>query len=61
MTTSPATTVGFNELIQELQRAEAHHVVTPSLGHLAHHPLLRNTMLTRLARDADARVWVVEP
>ena len=51
----------FNELTRELQRAGAHHVVVPSLGHLSGHPILRNTMLTRLARDADARVWAVAP
>lgn len=51
----------FDELTRELQRADAHHVVVPSPGHLSGHPLLRETMLTRLARDADARVWVVAP
>ncbi|MGH3564653.1 MAG: recombinase family protein [Pseudonocardia sp.] len=45
----------FDELTRELQRAQAHHVVMPSLGHLAHHPILRDLMLTRLARDANAR------
>lgn len=49
----------FDELTRELQRAAAHHVVVPSLGHLAQHPILRNMMLTRLARDADAHVWTV--
>jgi len=51
----------FNELTHELQRVEAHNVVVPSLGHLSRHPLLRNTMLARLAGEADAQVWVVEP
>lgn len=49
----------FDELTRELQRADAHHVVVPSLGHLSQHPLLRTTMLTRLTRDADAQLWVV--
>ncbi|MGH3613679.1 MAG: recombinase family protein [Pseudonocardia sp.] len=52
---------GFDELIRELQRADAHHVVMPSLEHLAQHPILRDLILIRLARDADAYVWVVAP
>ncbi|MGH3565893.1 MAG: recombinase family protein [Pseudonocardia sp.] len=51
----------FQELTRELQRADAHHVVVPSLGHLSLHPLLRNMMLAYLAREADAHVWVVAP
>ena len=51
----------FHELTRELQRADVHHVVVPALDHLAQHPILRNTMLTRLVRDADAHVWVVAP
>ena len=50
---------GFDELTRELQRAQAHHVVMPCLGHLSEHPLLRTIMVLRLARDANARVWVV--
>lgn len=51
----------FDELTRELQRSDAHHVVVPSLGHLSQHPILRNTMLTRLVREVDAHVWVVAP
>ena len=51
----------FDELTRELQRAQAHNVVVPSLGHLAQHPMLQDLMLTRLARDANAHVWVVAP
>ncbi|MGH3567439.1 MAG: recombinase family protein [Pseudonocardia sp.] len=51
----------FDELTRELQRADAHHVVVPSLDHLSQHPLLCNMMLARLARDADACVWEVVP
>lgn len=51
----------FDELTRELQRADAHHVVVPSLEHLSGHLLLRETMLTRLVRDAGAQVWVVAP
>ncbi|MGH3568129.1 MAG: recombinase family protein [Pseudonocardia sp.] len=52
---------GFGELTRELQRADAHHVVVPSLGHLSPHPLLRDLMLACLAREADAQVWAVAP
>ncbi|MGH3566796.1 MAG: recombinase family protein [Pseudonocardia sp.] len=50
---------GFDELVRELQRAQAQHVVVRCLGHLSEHPLLRTLMVLRLARDAHARVWVV--
>ena len=50
---------GFDELTRELQRAQAHHVVVPCPGHLSQHPLLRTIMALRVARDANARVWVV--
>lgn len=51
----------FQELTRELQRADGHHVVVPSLGHLSLHPLLRDMMLTSLAREADAHLWAVAP
>lgn len=44
-----------------LQRAQAHHVVVPSPGHLAQHPIPRDLMLTRRTQDANAHVWVVAP
>jgi len=46
----------FEELTNELKRAEARHVVVPSLEHLSSHPLLRNHMIERLELDADAHV-----
>ncbi len=46
----------FAELIEELKRAEAHHVVVPSLRHFADSHLLQNTMLTHLEREAHALV-----
>jgi DNA invertase Pin-like site-specific DNA recombinase len=49
----------FNELIEELTRAQARHIVVPSLDHLSAHPLLREIMLMRLGR-VGARVWLVE-
>lgn len=52
---------GFDELVAELRRAQARHVVVPSLEDLARHPILREVMLGRLARDADAHLWVVAP
>lgn len=50
----------FSELLEELKRAEAHHIVTPSLDHLSRHPILRDQMLTRLERGANAQVWAVD-
>lgn len=37
----------FYELANELQRAEARHVVVLSLDHLSRHPVLRNHMSMR--------------
>lgn len=50
----------FYELTEELQRAEARHVVVPSLEHFSRHPILRDQMIERLEHEANARVWVVE-
>ncbi|MEV6826661.1 hypothetical protein [Amycolatopsis sp. NPDC051102] len=52
---------GFNELIAELVRAGAHHVVVPSLRHLAAYTLLQNAMQDRLAIDAGAEVVAMRP
>jgi hypothetical protein len=45
----------FSELLAELKRAEAHHVVRPSVDHLSRHPILRDQMLTRLERAYPRR------
>jgi hypothetical protein len=47
---------GFDELASELVRADAHHVVVPSLRHLALSTLLQDAMCERLALDARAEV-----
>lgn len=47
------------ELVEELKRAQARHVVVPSLDHLSAHPLLRDHRIMRLD-NVGARVWVVE-
>lgn len=49
----------FAELTRELRRADAHHVVVPSLDHLAGHTIPRELLLAKLATDAAARVWTV--
>ena len=49
----------FHELKTELQRADAHHVVIPSLRHLARSILLQNTMLGQLELEAAADVLVL--
>lgn len=46
----------FYELIEELERAEAHYVIVPTLRHLARNRLLQNNLLTRLDFDAHAEV-----
>lgn len=48
--------VGFTELIAELVRADAPHVVVPGLWHLSHHVRLQGAMQDRLALDAGAEV-----
>lgn len=51
----------FGELITELRRSGARHVVVPSLDHLSRNPYLQTLLVMRLAREADAQLWVVEP
>ncbi|MEU0537085.1 recombinase family protein [Amycolatopsis tolypomycina] len=46
----------FDELVTELQRADAHYVVVPSFGHFARSVLLQNSMLAQLEHDAQAEV-----
>ncbi|MEU8897545.1 hypothetical protein [Nocardia sp. NPDC048505] len=50
----------FAELTQELKRADAHHVVVPSLDHFAGQTIPRDILIAKLAQDAAARVWTVE-
>lgn len=47
---------GFHELIRELQRAEAHHVIVPNLRHLALSPVLQVCMLLHVEHYANAQV-----
>lgn len=46
----------FDELVEELVRADAHHVVVPSLRHLAQNGLLQDQMLGYLEFKARAQV-----
>ncbi|MGL5865038.1 MAG: recombinase family protein [Dermatophilaceae bacterium] len=46
------------ELVAELKRAEARHVVVPSMDHLSAHRLLGEQMVARLAADADVHVRI---
>jgi hypothetical protein len=48
---------GFDELITELVRADAHHVVVPSLKHLALNELLQAAMREQLVLEARAEVY----
>ena len=45
----------WSELVRELQRADAHHVVVPSLSHLTQHAILRQSLLDQL-EQAKAEV-----
>ena len=46
----------FDDLVAELVRADAHHVIVPSLRHLAHNALLQDQMLDHLSFTARAQV-----
>jgi len=52
----PGSYAAFDELIEELQRADAHHVIVPSTRHLAENRILRESLLSRLDSHAQARV-----
>ncbi|WP_146073602.1 hypothetical protein [Amycolatopsis sp. CA-126428] len=49
----------FDELIEELVRVDAHHVVVPSLRHLAHNELLQDLMIDQLCVTAHAEVFAM--
>lgn len=49
----------FDELIVEIKRSEARHVIAPSTDHFSDHPLLRISMLLRLAKEANAQVYTL--
>jgi hypothetical protein len=46
----------FDELIDELVRVGVHHVIVPSLRHLAHNRLLQDLMIEQLNLSARAQV-----
>ncbi|OZM69949.1 hypothetical protein CFN78_27770 [Amycolatopsis antarctica] len=56
----PGAREGFGELMRELFRADAHHVIVPNLGHLASHALLRRMMILQLAATAGAGVLALD-
>lgn len=47
---------GFEEMVQELERTDTHHVVVPSTGHISASPIICNHLLARLALEAEAEV-----
>ncbi|MEC3980416.1 recombinase family protein [Amycolatopsis sp. H20-H5] len=49
----------FADLLQELQRAEAHVVIVPTFRHLARNTLLQNMLLNRLETQAHAEVFAL--
>ena len=50
----------FAELTRELRRADAHHVVVPSLDHFAGQTIPRDILIAKLIHEAAAQVWTVE-
>lgn len=46
----------LSELIEELKRSEARHVVMPTLAHLSSHSIIRRTRLDLIKTDAGAQV-----
>jgi hypothetical protein len=55
----PGCTRAFGALVAELTRVGGHHVVVPTMNHLALHPLLQIHLLAKLELDADAEVFEV--
>ncbi|WP_225447754.1 hypothetical protein [Streptacidiphilus sp. P02-A3a] len=52
----------FAALMRALQCSEAYHVLTPSRGHLARHPVLQRALIRILEDNADAElIEVGEP
>ncbi|WP_406158255.1 recombinase family protein [Streptomyces canus] len=49
----------FTALVAELTRVGGHHVVVPTMDHLALHPLLQIHLLMKLELDAGAEVFEV--
>lgn len=47
----------FSALLEELQRAEAHHVIVPSFEHFSRIAILQNLMLGYLEHEAQAHVF----
>ncbi|GCB48472.1 recombinase family protein [Streptomyces sp. NL15-2K] len=55
----PGCTRVFTALVAELTRVGGHHVVVPTMDHLALHPLLQVHLLMKLELDAGAEVFEV--
>ncbi|MGW1715597.1 recombinase family protein [Streptomyces sp. NPDC002156] len=55
----PGCTRVFGSLVAELTRVGGHHVVVPTMDHLALHPLLQIHLLMKLELDAGAEVFEV--
>jgi hypothetical protein len=53
------TMSAFTELIHELNRAEARHVIVPSGDHIARSPQLRSSRIRMLQHNAGAHVHVL--
>ncbi|MFK0250869.1 recombinase family protein [Amycolatopsis azurea] len=51
----------FDELVTELVRAQSHHVMVPTMRHLARNGLLQDVMRDRLFDEAGADVLALRP
>lgn len=58
--TRPGERGALCELVAELRRAEAHHVVVPSLDHLSRHAGVLDEMIEQLRESAGAHVWTAD-
>ena len=56
----PGERGALSELTAELRRAEARHVVVPSLEHISRHPRVRDELLEQLREEAGAHVWTAD-
>ncbi|MCF4119576.1 recombinase family protein [Antribacter sp. KLBMP9083] len=56
----PGERGALSELTAELRRAEARHVVVPSLEHISRHPRVRDELLEQLREEVGAHVWTAD-
>ncbi|WP_439946494.1 recombinase family protein [Streptomyces sp. BBFR109] len=50
----------FVELVEELKRSEARHVIVPTMEHIARHRILRDSLLDQLQEETGAQVMSLD-